>query len=237
MNAGLLVPISMACLCLASCGAGEAPPPAETGAAVAEDESPEVEPVLVVFLGDSLTAGFGLEEEQAHPALVAKDLRTGGLAVRVVNAGVSGDTSAGGLSRLDWLLRQQPDILVVSLGANDGLRGLPLENSQDNLRQIVTRAREAGVQVLLTGMKMPPNYGEYADDFEAMFPRVASELGVPLVPFLLAGVAGRPELNLADGIHPNVAGQRLLADTVTEYLKPLVAERGKHLASEDSPGE
>lgn len=179
----------------------------------------------VVFLGDSLTAGLGLAEEEAYPALVAAELARRGLAVRVVNAGVSGDTSAGGLARLDWLLGQSPAVLVVGLGANDGLRGLSLERTEENLRQIVTRARGAGARVLLLGMKLPPNYGpEYTERFEALFPRLAEELGVPLVAFLLEGVAAEPELNLPDGIHPNAAGQRLLAGNVLPALEPLVRE-------------
>jgi len=193
--------------------------------------SPEDDRVLVVFLGDSLTAGYGLEAEQAHPALIEELLSAEGWPVRVVNAGVSGDTTAGGSSRLDWLLRQRPDVLVVSLGANDGLRGLPLSSSEENLRRIVGRARDAGVRVLLTGMLMPPNYGAYADDFAAMYPRLAEELGVPLVPFLLDGVADRPDLNLADGIHPNAEGQAVVAETVLAHLRPLIEAAAT--ASED----
>ncbi|MEE8526407.1 MAG: arylesterase [Thermoanaerobaculia bacterium] len=191
----------------------------------------EEDRVLVVFLGDSLTAGYGLEEEQAHPALIEERLLAEGWPVRVVNAGVSGDTTAGGLSRLDWLLRQRPDILVVSLGANDGLRGLPLSSSEENLRRIVEGAHDAGVRVLLTGMLMPPNYGPYADDFAAIYPRLAEELETPLVPFLLDRVADRPDLILADGIHPNAEGQAVLAETVLPHLRPLVEAAG--VSSED----
>jgi len=179
----------------------------------------------VVFLGDSLTAGLGLAEEEAFPALVATELARRGLPLRAVNAGVSGDTSAGGLARLDWLLGQSPAVLVVGLGANDGLRGLSLERTEENLRAIVTRARGAGAEVLLLGMKLPPNYGpEYTERFEALYPRLAGELGVPLVPFLLEGVAAEPELNLPDGIHPNAEGQRLVAGNVLPALEPLVRE-------------
>ncbi len=186
--------------------------------------------MLVVFLGDSLTAGLGLEEEQAYPAVVGSLLAAEGFDLRVVNAGVSGDTTAGGVARLDWLLRQEPDVLVVSLGANDGLRGLAVERSEENLRRIVERARRAGARVLLCGMLMPPNYGPYAEEFNAVFPRLAAELEVSLVPFLLEGVAARPELNLADGMHPNVEGQRRMAQTLLPYLRPLVDEAAKELA-------
>ncbi len=193
--------------------------PAAPRPAAAEDDRP-----LVVFLGDSLTAGLGLDEQQAYPARVAELLRAEGTPVRVVNAGVSGDTTAGGLRRLDWLLRQEPDVLVVGLGANDGLRALAPEATEDNLRQIITRARSAGTRVLLAGMQVPPNYGpDFATGFAEIFPRLAEELQVPLIPFLLEGVAAVPELNQADGIHPNVAGQRRVAEGVLPHLRPLVA--------------
>lgn len=178
---------------------------------------------LVVFLGDSLTAGLGLGESQAFPARVAAQLAAEGTPIRVVNAGVSGDTSAGGLRRLDWLLRQQPDVLVVALGANDGLRGQDPEAMMANLRAIVTQARAAGARVLLTGMLMPPNYGaDYVEGFSDVYPALARELDVALVPFLLDGVAGDPALNQADGIHPTAEGQARLAENVLPYLRPLL---------------
>ncbi len=188
--------------------------------------SPAAQPVRrVVFLGDSLTAGYGLGEEQAYPALLGEMLAAEGAPVRVVNAGVSGDTSAGGLSRLDWILRQKPDAVVVELGPNDGLRGLPLEMTEKNLREIVTRCRAAGARVLLVGMQIPPNYGpDYAGAFRDLYPRLAEELGVPLVPFLLAGVGGEPDLNLPDGLHPNAEGHRIVARNVLPYLREVLAE-------------
>lgn len=177
----------------------------------------------MVFLGDSLTAGYGLEEAEGFPARVGAELGRRGVAVRVVNAGVSGDTTAGGLARLDWLLAQRPRILVVGLGANDGLRGLSLGHTEANLREIVRRARAAGVAVLLLGMRIPPNYGaDYSGEFAALYPRLARELAVPLVPFLLDGVAARPELNLPDGIHPTAEGQARVAENVVPLLEPLV---------------
>jgi len=180
---------------------------------------------LVVFLGDSLTAGLGLAEEEAFPALVEAELLDEGFDVRVVNAGVSGDTSAGGLARLEWLLAQGPAVVVVGLGANDGLRGLPLEATGENLRQIVRRSREAGARVVLLGMRIPPSYGlDYAGRFRDLYEEVADDLEVPLVPFLLEGVAARPALNLPDRVHPNAAGHRRIADTVFPFVEEELEE-------------
>lgn len=195
--------------------------PAESGAPGAPRGSGPV----VIFLGDSLTAGLGLGEEQAFPARIAERLREAGTPIRLVNAGVSGDTSAGGLRRLPWLLRQHPDVLVVGLGANDGLRGLPLAGVEANLREIVRLAREAGARVLLLGMRIPPNYGgDYAGGFAALYERVAQDLDVPLVPFLLEGVGGDPDLNLPDGIHPNPEGHDRVAGNVVPYLSEVLGE-------------
>ena len=176
-----------------------------------------------MFLGDSLTAGLGLDAEQAFPALVGEALRRESRPVEVVNAGVSGDTTAGGLRRLDWLLRQKPDVVVVGLGGNDGLRGLKLEASEQNLREIARKSREAGASVLLLGMLIPPNYGpEYTAQFRDIYPRVAKDTGAALVPFLLEGVGGNPELNQPDGIHPTAEGHRIMAATVVTELRPLL---------------
>ncbi len=177
----------------------------------------------MLFLGDSLTAGYGLEEGQAYPALVARELARRGQGIRVVNAGVSGDTSAGGLSRLGWLMRQKPQVAVVALGANDGLRGVELAATEENLRRILRELKAAEVKPLLAGMLIPPNYGpDYAGRFSAIFPKLAAELDVPLIPFLLEGVAGEPDLNQADGIHPTAEGQEIVARTVLSYLAPLL---------------
>lgn len=205
-------------------GKRPAPAPASTSPgslstpAVATESRPRV-----VFLGDSLTAGYGLGEEEGFPARLGEALVSRGLAVYVVNAGVSGDTSAGGLARLDWLMQQRPRVVVIGLGANDGLRGLPLERTEANLREIVRTVRASGAEVLLLGMRIPPNYGaDYAGAFAALYPRLARELDVPLVPFLLEGVAAQPELNQADGIHPTAEGQKLVAANVLPYLEPIV---------------
>ena len=176
---------------------------------------------VIVALGDSLTAGPSLDD--AYPAQLEARLQREGYDYRVVNAGVSGDTSAGGLRRVDWLLRQQPAIVIVALGANDGLRGQSPQATQANLEEIVSRLQAAGARVLLAGMRLPPNYGgEYTKEFEAVFPAVARRAKVALMPFLLDGVAGSPRLNQADGIHPTADGQQVIADHLWPYLRPLL---------------
>lgn len=178
---------------------------------------------MIVVLGDSLSAGLGLAQSQAWPALLQTRLDAEGYRYRVVNAGVSGDTSAAGLSRLDWQLAQKPAIVVLELGANDGLRGLPVAHTRDNLGKILTRCKAAGAQVVLAGMQVPPNMGaDYAEAFRAMFPALAAEHGATLIPFLLEGVAADPRLNQADGIHPTAEGQVILAGTVWTALQPLL---------------
>jgi acyl-CoA thioesterase-1 len=223
-----------------ACGSSPpAPEPvrAEPPASAAADDPRPPDGPLVVFLGDSLTAGYGLSEDQAFPAVVEERLREKGVALRVVNAGVSGDTTAGGLRRLDWVLKQKPDIVVVGLGGNDALRGQPLEVTEQNLREIVSTVRRSGARVLLLGMRIPTNYGpDYAEGFAGLYPRIASDLGVPLVPFLLEGVGGDPSLNLPDGIHPNAEGQRRVAETVEKALRPLLDGRRASVAGGASPG-
>jgi acyl-CoA thioesterase-1 len=175
---------------------------------------------LVIFLGDSLTAGHLLPADQAYPALVAKSLRAKGRPIRFVNAGISGDTTSGGLDRLPWLLEQKPDLLVVGLGVNDAFRGQPVERIEANLRSIVRQAKDAGVRVLLLGMRVPTNYGpDYTGTFAAIYPRLAKSEKTALMPFLLEGVGGHPDLNFDDGIHPNQEGQRLIADNVLVYVE------------------
>ncbi len=178
----------------------------------------------VVCLGDSLTEGYGLAADEAYPALVEQRLHAEGRGdVRVINAGISGSTTASGPARLRWQLRGEPDVLLLALGGNDGLRGLDLETTRANLARVIAMAREAGVSVLLAGMKLPPNYGEtYTRDFERMYFELAADHEVPMIPFLLEGVAGRPELNLPDGIHPNARGHAIVAELVYRHLKALL---------------
>lgn len=179
----------------------------------------------VVFLGNSLTAGLGVDPAAAYPSLVQEEIDRAGFGFRVVNAGVSGETTAGGLARIGWIVEQEPSVLVVALGANDALRGVPPAVVQDNLRGIVETARDAlpEVEIVIAGMVAPPNMGEaYADEFAAVFPDVARSTESTLIPFLLAGVAADPELNQMDGIHPTAAGHRVMASTVWAYLEPLL---------------
>jgi len=181
----------------------------------------------IVFFGDSLTAGAGLEDPpaQAFPALIEQKIHDAGLACRVVNAGLSGETSAGGLRRVDWILRQRVDMFVLELGGNDGLRGLPPETTRANLQAIIdrVRAKSPATKIVLAGIAAPPNMGaEFTRAFAAIFPALAAKNDVAFIPFLLAGVAGRPELNQADGIHPTDRGHRLVAETVWKTIRPLL---------------
>jgi len=184
-------------------------------------------PQKILFLGDSLTAGFGLSKTEAFPQKIQEKLDAGGYDYQVVNAGISGDTSAGGLRRIDWLLRQKPAILFLALGANDGLRGVQPDETAKNLSSIIDRARKKypEVQILLAGMKVPPNLGgDYARAFEAVFDKVSVQKQVALMPFLLQDVAGQAKLNLADGIHPTEEGHRIIAENVWTYLEPLLVK-------------
>jgi acyl-CoA thioesterase-1 len=177
----------------------------------------------IVFLGDSLTAGLGIGRDQAVPALIQQRLRREGYAYDVVNAGNSGDTSDGGLTRLDWSLSGEVAVLVIELGANDGLRGIAPERTRANLESIVTTAKRRGITVLLTGMEAPPNYGPaYTAEFRETFRQVAAKEHVALMPFFLEGVAGIASLNQPDGVHPTPEGARIVADNLWRYLEPLL---------------
>ena len=179
----------------------------------------------LVVLGDSLSAGFGVDLSEAWPARIQEKIREAGLPWKLVNAGLSGDTSAGGLRRLDWILRRPVDALLLELGSNDGLRGLPLEATRTNLQTVIerTRAKYPNVRVVLAGMKMPENLGEaYTRQFESLYRDLAATNKVTLIPFLLDGVGGRAELNLPDQIHPNVEGHRRVATNVWKVLQPVL---------------
>ena len=178
---------------------------------------------VIVAFGDSLTAGLGVRPEQSYPALLEARLRAEGYGYRVVNAGVSGDTTAGGLRRIDWALRNKPDVVIVALGANDALRALDLASVRANLDAIVARFQQAGVRVLLAGMEVPPNYGaRYAADFRAIYSDIARKRRLPFMPFLLDGVAANPALNQPDGIHPTAEGYAVIVNRLWPYLHPLL---------------
>jgi len=217
------------CLLLGACNRGSAPAadrpataapkPAPTPASADESGHPRI-----VVLGDSLSAGYGLLEMQAYPALLQAKLNAEGYKWDVVNAGISGDTSAAGLQRVQWALSQgDVRILILELGANDGLRGLPVAEMKKNLAGIIEVAQEKGAAVLLAGMEAPPNFGpEYILSFRQVYRDLAKEHRVTFLPFLLDNVAGNPALNLSDGIHPNVEGSAIVAETVWNALKPMV---------------
>jgi acyl-CoA thioesterase I len=184
-------------------------------------------PKVILFYGDSLTAGYGLSQEEAFPALVEKKLNKSDKIAKVVNAGLSGETSAGGLTRLDWVIRQHIDVFVLELGANDGLRGLPLEQTEKNLQQIIDKVKEKypNVQIVVAGMMVPPNMGpEYTAKFRKIFPELAKKNNATLIPFLLEDVAGNEKLNLGDGIHPNPEGHKIVAENVVKVIEPLIGK-------------
>jgi acyl-CoA thioesterase I len=213
-----------ALLCFsAGCGSGE-PGRVATSAGPPSVATPEraTRPRIVV-LGDSLTAGLGLGPDEAYPSILQRRLDAGGLTYEVVNAGVSGDTSAGGLRRLDWSLAGDVRVLIVALGGNDALRGLPVTELRSNLELIIKQALAKKITVVLAGMEAPPNFGRaYTDEFRKVYASLAKQYNVALVPFLLQGVAGVESMNQADGIHPSAAGARIAADNVWAALEPIV---------------
>lgn len=182
-------------------------------------------PKTILFFGDSLTAGYGLSPEEAFPALLEKELNKSEKKVKVVNAGLSGETSAGGLSRIDWILRQSVDIFVLELGANDGLRGLPLDQTLKNLQSIIdkVKAKYPQCKIVLAGMMVPPNMGkQYTDSFKNIYPDLAKKNNATLISFLLEGVAGNEKLNQADGIHPNTEGHKIIATNLKGVFEKLI---------------
>jgi acyl-CoA thioesterase I len=229
---------------LAGCDQPKEELPARAAAASDHPDRP-----AVLFVGTSLTAGLGVDPEQAYPALIQQKIDSAGLSFRVINAGVSGETSAGALRRVDWLFRQPVSVLVLETGANDGLRGLSTDSLQANIQAIFDRAKrlEPPPRLVLIGMRVPPNYGRsYSSAFAALYGELARKNGAVLVPFLLEGVGGVPSLNQADGIHPTAAGQRIMAETVWRVLQPVLeagkaqraekAERAEKLAPSEARG-
>jgi acyl-CoA thioesterase-1 len=178
---------------------------------------------IIVAFGDSLTAGLGVPPDETYPARLQEKLMLSGYRYRVVNAGVSGDTTAGGVRRVDWVLKSKPDLVILELGANDGLRGLDLKETRANLAQIIQRFQSNGTKVVLAGMKLPPNYGaDYTRAFQSMYSDLAKQYGLPLIPFFLEGVAAQAGLNQADGIHPTGQGYVVVVDRIFTVLEPLL---------------
>ena len=188
-------------------------------------EQKEENKKTIVFFGNSITAGYGLELSDAFPARIQEKLDSLNLPYKVVNAGVSGETSSGGKGRIDWILKQPVNIFVLELGGNDGLRGIPLSETKKNLQTIIekVKAKDPGIKIIITGMQIPPNMGKkYTTEFRSMYPDLAKNNNIALVPFILEGVGGRAELNLADGIHPTAEGHRILANNVWSVLQGLL---------------
>jgi acyl-CoA thioesterase-1 len=185
------------------------------------------EPSTIVFFGDSLTEGYGVQPEEAYPALIQEKIAEAGLPFEVVNAGLSGETTAAGLRRVSWILKRKIDVFVLALGGNDGMRGIPIEETEANLNAMIETVKRTQPQarVILFGIEAPPNMGEaFCSSFRAIFPRVAQAHHLPFLPFYIEGVGGVAEFNQPDGIHPNVRGHEVVADYVWEFLRPLLAE-------------
>lgn len=218
--------LGLASLWLAACDFAPATPPEAPPAATdqpAARASAEARRPKIVALGDSLTAGLGVSQQESYPARLQQRLAQAGYDYEVVNAGVSGDTTAGGLRRVDWLLKSKPEIVILELGANDGLRGLDLSQTATNLQQIIRRLKEAGVTVVLAGMKIPSNYGaDYTRRFAALYADLARTHRLAYMPFFLEGVAAQQALNQADGIHPTGEGYRIIVDHLWPVLEPLL---------------
>lgn len=243
----LATAVGFACLCLAGCGPGEDQDiPSSDSPVIADGRSTndgrprephtftreenaqvsKVERPRIVAFGDSLTAGFGVSPDDSYPAQLQRRLNEAGYQYRVINAGVSGDTTAGGLRRLNWVLKSRPDIVILELGGNDGLRGQRIDETYANLEQIIQRLQSEGVTVVLAGLKMPPNYGvDYTSRFSAIYEQLAKKFHVTLMPFFLKDVAARRELNQADGIHPTGEGYRIIVNNLLPTLVPLLEKR------------
>ena len=213
---------------LFSCGESNKKDESQDSEASAESETDnEDSKKVILFFGDSLTAGYGLEKGEGFPEILQQKIDSLGLSYQVVNAGLSGETTSGGKNRIDWVLKQNVDVFVLELGANDGLRGIPIAETRQNLQEIIDFVREQNpdIEIILAGMQIPPNMGQdYTSEFREIFPDLAEENDVYLIPFLLEDVAGIPELNQQDGIHPTAEGQQILAENVWEVLEPVIQQ-------------
>ncbi len=209
---------------MSACGNNEQPVVKEQNIIVKDTVTNEKKKTII-FYGNSLTAGYGLSPSQAFPAIIQKKIDSLGLSYQVVNAGVSGETSSGGKTRIDWIMRQQVDIFILELGANDGLRGIPLSETRKNLQAIIDKVKEKNpeAKLIFAGMQIPPNMGQdYTTEFRNIYTELAAKNSMSLVPFLLEGVGGEPHLNLEDGIHPNEEGHRIVASNLWRHLEPLL---------------
>jgi len=213
-------------LSISACGEASKKEKKETEEESTEDQSENGdENKVILFFGDSLTAGYGLEQEEAFPELIQHKIDSLELSYKVVNAGLSGETTSGGKNRIDWVLKQNVDIFVLELGANDGLRGIPLEETRKNLQEIIdfVKDKNPDIEIILAGMQIPPNMGQdYTSEFKSIFPELAKENEAHIIPFLLEGVAGNPNLNQQDGIHPTAEGYEIVAENVWKVLKPIL---------------
>lgn len=221
--------IFLSFLLLGSCGESAKKEEEKSAVETPETDLPQEneEEKTILFFGTSLTAGLGLEQEEAYPALIQQKLDSMELDYEVVNAGLSGETTASGKNRLNWVLNQKVDVFVLELGANDGLRGVPLAETRKNLREIIEIVREKNpdTRIILAGMQIPPNMGEeYTSEFRNIFPELAEEYDLELIPFILEDVAGIPELNQRDGIHPTAEGQKIMAENVWDVLETELPE-------------
>lgn len=201
----------------------------KTTEVIGDEKTPSVEtaPKIILFFGNSLTAGMGLDPEEAFPAVIQKKLDSLQFDYEVINAGLSGETTASGKNRLNWVLNQKVDVFILELGANDGLRGIPLEETRNNLQAIITAVlgKNPNTKIILAGMQIPPNMGkDYTTEFREIFPTLSEKNNTSLIPFLLEDVAGIPELNQGDGIHPTIEGQKIVANNVWEVLKDVVTK-------------
>lgn len=212
-------------LCVACSNPGPTPAGAANDSTQKEPPPPSSSTKNIVFFGNSLTAGYGLDLSEAYPALIQAKIDSLKLPYRVINAGLSGETTAGGNSRIDWILKQPVHVFVLELGGNDGLRGIPLEETEKNLQKIINKVKEKypDVKLMLAGMRVPPNMGKkYSEHFHRIFEKLANSNKIAFLPFLLEGVGGEPELNQADGIHPTAEGQKIVAENVWAVLKELL---------------
>lgn len=220
------ISLLIALLCLVACSNPTGKQQSQKAESNVTSDDQETPRKRILFFGNSLTAGYGLENtDEAFPGLIQQKIDSLNLPYQVINAGLSGETTAGGNERIDWLLKQQIDVFVLELGANDGLRGLPVDETYDNLQSIINKVKSAwpDCKIVLTGMLVPPSMGQsYAADFKQVFPKLTEENELNLVSFLLENVAGEVELNQNDGIHPTVEGQRIIADNVWKTLFPLL---------------